>query len=105
MVKKAKSSQGSLATQPGMELRFQPVTGATRVVRIMGKRAAAVLLVALQAEVLVVAGVGTLQRVVLYALDAQLGRAVRRRDRQGQSGRPGALSAEAAESSLSQAKL
>ena len=71
----------------------------------MGKRAAAVLLVALQAEVLVVAGVGTLQQVALYALGAQLGRAARRRDRQGQSGRPGASSAEAAESSLSQAKL
>ena len=94
VVKKAKSSQGSLATQPGMELRFQPVTGATRVVRIMGKRAAAVLLVVLQAEVLVVAGVGTLQQVVLHALGAQLGRAARRRDRQDQSGHPGALSAE-----------
>jgi len=60
----------------------------------MGKRAAAVLLVVLQAEVLVVAGVGTLQQVVLYALGAQLGRAARRRDRQDQSGHPGALSAE-----------
>ena len=88
-----------------MELRFQPVTGATGVVRIMGKRAAAVLLVVLQAEVLVVAGVGTLQQVLLYALDAQLGRAVRRRDRQGQSGRPGALSAAAAESSFIAGKV
>ena len=71
----------------------------------MGKEAAAVPLVVLQAEVLVVAGVGTLQQVVLHVLDTQLGRAARRRDRQDQSGHPGALSAEAAESSLSQAKL
>jgi hypothetical protein len=62
-----------LATQPGMELRFQPVTGATGVVWVMGKEAAAVPLVVLQAEVLVVAGVGTLQQVVLHALGAQLG--------------------------------
>ena len=69
VVKEAKSSQGSLATQPGMELRFQPVTGATRVVRIMGKRAAEVLLVVLQTEV---SSSQQLQQVMLLVLDRQL---------------------------------
>jgi len=69
VVKKAKSSQGSLATQPGMELRFQPVTGATGVVRVMGKRAAEVLLVVLQAEV---SSSQQLQRTTLLVLKRQL---------------------------------